>query len=81
MKNILTIALAFLGLALVADTAMAAETAEAAAATGLGLKGIGGGLAAGLGAVGAGIGIGQIGGALFRPSPVNPKWPARLAPT
>jgi F-type H+-transporting ATPase subunit c len=62
MKNILTIALAFLGLTLVADTAMAAETAEAAAATGLGLKGIGGGLAAGLGAVGAGIGIGQIGG-------------------
>jgi F-type H+-transporting ATPase subunit c len=65
MKNILMTALALLGLALVADTAMAAETADAAAtatSSGAGLKGIGGGLAAGLGAVGAGIGIGQIGG-------------------
>ena len=64
MKNILTTALALLGLSLVADTAMAQGAAEAAAATGtgMGLKAIGGGLAAGLGAVGAGIGIGQIGG-------------------
>ena len=65
MKNILMTALALLGLALVTDTALAAETADAAAAAtsnGAGIKGIGGGLAAGLGAVGAGIGIGQIGG-------------------
>ncbi|MCH2135075.1 MAG: ATP synthase F0 subunit C [Phycisphaerales bacterium] len=62
MKNIVTTALALLGLALVADPAMAAEGAAAAAATGAGLKGIGGGIAAGFAVVGAGIGIGRIGG-------------------
>jgi len=40
----------------------AATTAEGAASAASGLKGIGGGLAAGFGAVGAGIGIGRIGG-------------------
>jgi F-type H+-transporting ATPase subunit c len=63
MKNIIVmIGLTYLGLAFFGDTAMAAEGADAAAAMGKGLKGIGGGIAAGLGAVGAGIGIGQIGG-------------------
>lgn len=62
MKNLIVLTgLAFLGLALFSDAAFAADAANAAAA-GAGLKGIGGGLAAGLGAVGAGIGIGQIGG-------------------
>jgi F-type H+-transporting ATPase subunit c len=43
--------------------AAAAEAAESLAkAGGAGFKGIGGGLAAGLGALGAGVGIGQIGG-------------------
>jgi len=49
------------------DFAMGAETEAAAGAaeavsSGTGLKGIGGGIAAGFAAVGAGIGIGQIGG-------------------
>ena len=51
------------------DTAMAQDTAhnaeaanELAKAGASGLKGIGGGLAAGLGALGAGVGIGRIGG-------------------
>ena len=35
---------------------------ELAVATGKGVKGIGGGIAAGVGALGAGVGIGQIGG-------------------
>ena len=35
---------------------------ELATATGKGVKGIGGGIAAGIGALGAGVGIGQIGG-------------------
>ena len=62
MKNIIVmIGLTFLALAFFGDTAMAADGADAADAMGKGLKGIGGGLAAGLGAVGAGIGIGQIG--------------------
>ena len=64
MKNlIIMIGLTYLGLSLLGDTALAAESADAATnAAQNGLKGIGGGLAAGLGAVGAGIGIGQIGG-------------------
>jgi len=65
MKNIVMIALALLGLALIANPALAVEATDGAAAatgTGAGLKGIGGGLAAGLAAVGAGIGIGLIGG-------------------
>ena len=46
-----------------AAAAAAAEAAESLAkAGGAGFKGIGGGLAAGLGALGAGVGIGQIGG-------------------
>ncbi|MEE2908309.1 MAG: ATP synthase F0 subunit C [Planctomycetota bacterium] len=47
-----------------ADTATQAHdnAVEIADAGGKGLKGIGGGIAAGLAAVGAGIGIGQIGG-------------------
>jgi len=46
-----------------ATAAAAAEVAESLAkAGGAGFKGIGGGLAAGLGALGAGVGIGQIGG-------------------
>ena len=65
MKNhIVMIGLIFLALAFFGDNAVAAEGADAvdaATAMGKGLKGIGGGLAAGLGAVGAGIGIGQIG--------------------
>jgi F-type H+-transporting ATPase subunit c len=63
MKNlIIMIGLTYLGLSLLGDTALAAESADAATnAAQSGLKGIGGGLAAGLGAVGAGIGIGQIG--------------------
>ncbi len=76
MKNlIIMVGLIFLLIAIFGDFAVAAEAAadnDAAEAhkkalelltapTG-GLKGIGGGLAAGLGAVGAGIGIGQIGG-------------------
>jgi F-type H+-transporting ATPase subunit c len=43
-----------------AAAALAAE--NLAKASGAGFKGIGGGLAAGLGALGAGVGIGQIGG-------------------
>ena len=39
-----------------------AAALELAKASGAGFKGIGGGLAAGLGALGAGVGIGQIGG-------------------
>ena len=62
MKNLIVlIGLSFLGLALFSDTAMAAEGADALS-TGGGLKGIGGGLAAGLAVVGAGLGIGRIGG-------------------
>jgi len=65
MKNILMTASALLGIALVADAALAAETVESGETVArwaeLGLKGVGGGLAAGFGAVGAGIGIGQIG--------------------
>ena len=62
MTNLIgLIGLSFLGLALFSDTAMAAEGADALS-TGGGLKGIGGGLAAGLAVVGAGIGIGRIGG-------------------
>ena len=38
-----------------------AEAAKAAVTTGVGIKGIGGGLAAGAAAIGAGIGIGNIG--------------------
>ena len=52
--------------AIAQDTAHAAGAAEAAQelakAGASGLKGIGGGLAAGLGALGAGVGIGRIGG-------------------
>ena len=46
------------------DAAAAARQAaeDLARAGGAGFKGIGGGLAAGLGALGAGVGIGQIGG-------------------
>ena len=62
MKNIVMTTLALLGIAIIADPAMAAEGAAAVTGTGSGLKGIGGGLAAGLAAVGAGIGIGLIGG-------------------
>ena len=48
-----------------AAAAAAAEAAESLAkAGGAGFKGIGGGLAAGLGALGAGVGIGQIGGSV-----------------
>ena len=46
------------------DVVMAADGAEAAGSavsTGVGIKGIGGGLAAGAAAIGAGIGIGNIG--------------------
>ncbi|MEE2720084.1 MAG: ATP synthase F0 subunit C [Planctomycetota bacterium] len=43
------------------DAALAAEGAEGAAAASSGLKGLGGGIAAGLAAVGAGLGIGIIG--------------------
>jgi F-type H+-transporting ATPase subunit c len=67
-------ALATLGLltfdvdpALAQDGADAAQLAhdravELAKASGTGIKGIGGGLAAGIGALGAGVGIGRIGG-------------------
>jgi F-type H+-transporting ATPase subunit c len=74
MKNlIIMIGLIFLLIAIFGDFAAAAEAAADSSdeahkkaldllrAPGSGLKGIGGGLAAGLGAVGAGIGIGQIG--------------------
>ncbi len=62
MKNLIVmIGLTFLGLAFFGDSAMAAEAAEGVA-MGSGLKGIGGGLAAGLAVVGAGLGIGRIGG-------------------
>ncbi|HBZ96694.1 MAG: ATP synthase F0 subunit C [Phycisphaerae bacterium] len=43
------------------DAALAAEGAEGAAAASSGLKGLGGGIAAGLAAIGAAIGIGNIG--------------------
>ncbi len=57
-----TLAYAALSLAGV-DVALAAQHAGEAASTGINsLKGLGGGLAAGLGAVGSGIGIGLIGG-------------------
>ncbi|MFT4593257.1 MAG: F-type H+-transporting ATPase subunit c [Phycisphaerales bacterium] len=60
-------ALATLGLMIVVDPAVAqdaaGDSAEALAkASASGLKGIGGGLAAGIGALGAGVGIGRIGG-------------------
>ena len=47
-----------------ADSATLAHdrAVELAVATGKGVKGIGGGIAAGVGALGAGVGIGQIGG-------------------
>ncbi|MDP6987609.1 MAG: ATP synthase F0 subunit C [Phycisphaerales bacterium] len=61
-KLIVMIGLTFLALSFFGDTAVAAEGADAAAAMGKGLKGIGGGLAAGLAVVGAGLGIGRIGG-------------------
>lgn len=62
MKNLIVmIGLTFLALAFFGDNAMAADGA-AAASTGVGLKGIGGGLAAGLAVIGAGLGIGRIGG-------------------
>ncbi len=61
-------ALATLGLMIFdVDTAQAAaegseDAIELAKASSSGLKGIGGGLAAGIGALGAGVGIGRIGG-------------------
>jgi F-type H+-transporting ATPase subunit c len=61
MKNIVMTALALLGIALIADPALAVDPATTATSVGAGLKGIGGGLAAGLAVVGAGIGIGLIG--------------------
>ncbi len=74
-KLIVLIGLTFLALAFCGDIASAADGAEKDASTvkherqvevtkseGVGLKGIGGGLAAGLAVVGAGIGIGRIGG-------------------
>ena len=73
MKKLVALtALASLGLMIVVDPAVAQDAtgdgAEALAAEALakasasGLKGIGGGLAAGIGALGAGVGIGRIGG-------------------
>jgi F-type H+-transporting ATPase subunit c len=64
MKNLLTLSiLAFLGTAFVAaEPALAQPGAAAAAAGGMSLKGLGGGLAAGLAVLGAGMGIGRIGG-------------------
>ena len=68
MKKLVALtALASLGLMIVVDPAVAQDAAgdgaEALAkASASGLKGIGGGLAAGIGALGAGVGIGRIGG-------------------
>ena len=63
MKNTLALmALSFVVLTVLgSDAALAAEGAEGAAAASSGLKGLGGGIAAGLAAVGAGLGIGIIG--------------------
>jgi F-type H+-transporting ATPase subunit c len=70
MKKLVALtALASLGLMIVVDPAVAqdaagdgAEALALAKASASGLKGIGGGLAAGIGALGAGVGIGRIGG-------------------
>lgn len=62
MKNFISLAcLCFAGLAIFGTEG--AFAAEEAAQSASGLKGIGGGLAAGLAVVGAGIGIGLIGSA------------------
>tara|TARA_B100001121_G_scaffold166764_2_gene145707 strand:- start:40128 stop:40454 length:327 start_codon:yes stop_codon:yes gene_type:complete len=63
MKNTFALmALSFVVLTVLgSDAALAAEGAEGAAAASSGLKGLGGGIAAGLAAVGAGLGIGIIG--------------------
>ena len=63
MKNTFALmALSFVVLTVLgSDAALAAEGAEGAAAASSGLKGLGGGIGAGLAAVGAGLGIGLIG--------------------
>lgn len=63
MNRFLTMAVAFLAIALIGDTAYAApEGAEAAATAAMNLGPIGAGLVGGLAVIGAGIGIGRIGG-------------------
>ena len=63
MKNLIVlIGLSFLGLALFGDAAMAADSAEASAAVGGGLKGIGGGVRQQAAPEGACIGFGRPGG-------------------
>ena len=62
-KLVACTALAYAALAVLGvDVASAAQHAGEATAAAGSLKGLGGGLAAGLGACGAGIGIGRIGG-------------------
>jgi F-type H+-transporting ATPase subunit c len=71
MKKLVALtALATLGLMIVVDPAAAQDAAqlaheravELAKASSAGFKGIGGGIASGIGALGAGLGIGRIGG-------------------
>lgn len=64
MKNLITLTSCFVALYIFGlENASAAEEVTNTAAGASGLKGIGGGIAAGLAVIGAGLGIGNIGSA------------------